>query len=115
MTILSRVASDRSTYIITISFFDEEEDTMVPDTLEWYLTDEVGTIVNGRSAEEVTPAEEVTVVLKGDDLAASAGTKRVFTIKGTYTSTLGAELPFTAACRFNVAEWVGILDPIAEA
>jgi hypothetical protein len=107
-TDLSVDAIEESTYVITAAFTDEDDNPVAPNTgLVWHLTNPDGDIVNSREDVSITPATTVTVVLQGDDLAiASDIEKRIFTIEGTYDSTLGAGLLLKDAARFNVVSLV---------
>ena len=105
MTTLTVSAIDRSTYIVTCAFTDDDGSAVVPDSLTWTLTDGSGTVVNEREDVSVSsPAASEDVVLSGDDLAYSDGAVRVFTVEATYTSDAGAGLPLKAACRFSVED-----------
>lgn len=109
-TVLTINATEESTYVVTASFVDEDGVAMVPDTLEWILTDTSGTVINNRDGESVSPSSSVTIVLSGDDLALSDNLAaiRCLTLSGTYTSSLGANLPFTDECQFVVENITGV-------
>lgn len=99
-------AVENSTFPITVSFTDENGDPVVPNSgLSWTLTDQNGTVVNGRTAVALSPATSVTIVLSGNDLAVPAGKSRIIqllAIAGTYTSDLGANLPLLEEVEFEV-------------
>lgn len=98
-----RIINERSTAVFTIEYLDEELQVISPDTSYWQLMKQDGTIMNGRTFAN-NSFTGTTVVLSGDDLALDA-TKdivRIFAIEGTYTSTLGTDLPFTEEIEFNI-------------
>lgn len=112
ISILSTVAKEGSTYIITCAFTDEDGDPMTPVSMTWTLTDSAGTVINSRQDVAITPlSTSVNVVLYGDDLALSGSAQavRVFTLEGTYNSTLGLGLPFKDAIKFNLDDLPGVL------
>ena len=59
---------DKSTFVITVRFFDEDEVAMTPVTATWTLTKLNGTVINSRSAVSITPATSANIVLSGADL-----------------------------------------------
>jgi hypothetical protein len=108
-TLLNVIAMERSTLVIRAAFTDEDGNAVVPDSLTWTLTDRSGTTINSRKDVVVgTPAAEVDIVLSGDDLEVTSDAERWVTIEGTYTSTLGAGLPLTAAAMFVVENLLGL-------
>jgi len=92
-TALTTEAVERSTFVIRASFTDETGAAVAPNSgLTWTLTDMVGNVVNSRTAVAITSAATITIVLHGADLALSdtfRDNRRVVTIQGTYTSSLG--------------------------
>ena len=74
------------------------------------LTDGDGNVVNERQAAEVSPAEQVTIVLSGDDLAMSAGDdgRRQVVIRATYDGSLGDALPIVGVLEFTVRNVPGV-------
>lgn len=98
-------AVERSTYVVTLSFTDEDANAAAPDELKWTLTTLSGVVVNGRADVIVTPAATVTIVLKGDDLQIldwQDDGKRLLTVEGTYTSDAGTGLPINEEYEFTV-------------
>ena len=114
-TTLSVNAQERSTYVITIGFKDEDGQDVIPTSAAWTLTDEDGTVINSRQDETITPlAASVDVVLTGADLAvdtgfAGAAQERTFTVEAVYTSSLGSGLTLKAACKFNVENLIAVV------
>jgi hypothetical protein len=112
MTLLTTLAPEEGTYVITRTFRDEAGTAVTPNAgLNWTLTDTAGNVVNSRSAVAITPASSVNIVLSGDDLALSstyAGRRRVLIIEGTYNSTFGNNLPLKLECRFDIQDFVKV-------
>lgn len=107
---LAKTAFEEGTYGVKFTFKDEngsELDATDIPTLYWWLSDVSGGIVNGRSQVEVTSiTNPYTVVMSGDDLQIinkqEADEKRILTVKGTYNSDLGNDLPFVYSVSFDV-------------
>jgi hypothetical protein len=100
------MATEESTYVVTISFTDEDGDPVVPTAIAWTLTDNEGTVVNGRSAVSVAvPAASVEIVLQGADLVVAdpaESVERRMIVRATYNSSLGIGLPLNDSCLFLV-------------
>lgn len=93
---LTTHAVERSTFVITVSFTNEDGDPVIPSAATWKLTERDGTVVNSRTAVTISPlAASVDIVLSGADLALSDLRKRyrMVTVEFTYSSALGAGLP----------------------
>ena len=103
---------EKSTFIITATFRDEEGELVIPKSgLNWTLTDRQGNIVNGREAVVISPSTEVNIVLTGDDLAVDStldSVKRYLSIRGTYDSTYGTDLNITDEYEFEIDDLRGI-------
>jgi hypothetical protein len=101
-------ATEKSTYVVTATFKDENEVLVVPNIITWTLTDESGTVINSRTDVSVAfPASVINILLSGLDLAMqpseTAGTVgRVVTVNATYESTLGSNLPLKGEVRFYI-------------
>ena len=101
-------AVEKSTYVVTLAFKDEDNDPVTPASGTWTLTDEDGTVINSREDIEISGLSTSNdVVLSGDDLAVSSGfagvsEKRIFTFEGTYNSDLGVGLPLKDQLIFPV-------------
>ena len=101
-------AVEESTYIVTMNFFDEDDEPVAPASAYWTLSDSNGAIINSREDVELSGlASEMSVVLSGDDLALTTrftgnAEERVFTIKATYNSDLGVGLPLNDQLSFPV-------------
>jgi len=108
-TVLTAQAVEKSTFVITASFYDEDNNLVAPTTLTWTLTDQFGLVMNSRVAVTLTPAATVTVVLHGDDLALPdrSRTGRVLTFQGVYQSSLGT-LELKDAVEFTIIDLVAV-------
>lgn len=102
----SKKAAERSTYIITITFYDDRNVSVAPDTAVWSLTDPEGNIINEREQIELTELDaSVDIILQGADLAILGGhaqEKRHLVIEATYSSSAGIELPLNSQLTFYV-------------
>lgn len=108
MTIkLCRSATEKSTYIVTVSFLDSEGAAVSPKLASWTLKDEDGNIVNSRDAVDIpTPSSEESIVLTGDDLALSDVDKpyRYLLIEAQYDSTTyGNDLFLRDEAKFKIS------------
>lgn len=97
-------AVEQSTYVITASFYDESGAAVTPNAgLSWTLTDRHGTVINSRSAVNITPGMSVEIVLSGADLDFDgADALRLVTVAGTYNSDAGTNLPLREEVEFVV-------------
>lgn len=109
--VLDKLAKELGTYPIELSFFDDQNNPVTPDTMTWTLTDLDGNVVNSRLNIPIgTLSTVVTVILSGDDLQIIDGDEyedRVLTAIGTYTSSLGGPLPLTDQVRFTIENLYG--------
>jgi hypothetical protein len=104
-TQLTVAAGENSTYVVRLTFTDEDGAAETPATITWTLTDRAGTVVNSRLDVAVAaPASTVDIVLSGNDLALAgySGMRRILTVEATYSSALGASLPLRAECWFHI-------------
>jgi len=110
MTKLNVKAKDKSTYILTLTFADADGTAVTPNALTWSLTDGVGQIINSRENVTVTPSEEISIALQGDDLNLDDGIHRVVTIEGNYNSiTYGNSLPIRDQASFKIDDWLNVI------
>lgn len=111
-----RVAIEKSTYMVTVSFFDEADAAEDVKTMKWTLTDTDGNVINEREDVVVDdPGSVETIVLSGDDLAivgSGGDEERLFTVEATYDSTLGNDLPLNGVASFMVIDETAIADGI---
>jgi uncharacterized protein YccT (UPF0319 family) len=109
--LLTTHAVEEATFIVTASFKDEDGNAATPNEVKWTLTDQDGNVINSREDVVETPGTSVDIVLKGDDLALSAGeTKgiRILTVNTKYDSALGSDLPLKASAKFIVDNLVAV-------
>jgi hypothetical protein len=108
---LTEEAVERSTYVVVLTFKDEDGQPVSPTTLTWTLTDGTGTVINERAAVAVTPASTINVVLTDEDLALLGGMdagERYLLVEGEYTSNLGTGLALREEVKFNVRNLVKV-------
>lgn len=103
MQIISTTAKNGSTYIVQADFTDEDGAAVVPNTIQYSLTDQNGKIINSRDDVSVTPASSISIVLSGDDILVSDGLTRLVTIEAVYNSaTHGNDLPLVDQAKFTI-------------
>lgn len=110
-TILTPKAREKSTYGVTVRFYDDDGLATVPNAgLTWILTDARGNVVNSRSSVAITAASTINIVLSGADLAVSNPDDllRVVTVQGTYNSTLGSNLPLKEEVGFYIDDLLAV-------
>lgn len=102
-------AIEKSTYVISVSFTDEDDQAVIPDTIVWSLTNDSGDVINSRDQVSVTTtAATVEITLSGNDLAmqtAEVGfptVRRRIIIEATYDSSLGNDLPLKSEAIFLI-------------
>ena len=114
---LTATTMETGTYLMQMTFTDEDGTAMVPTAVTWSLYDPDGTVVNSRLNVSVTgPAAVTTIVLSGLDLALTAGLlyeDRVFAVTATYVSTTYGALTLRDSVTFRVHKLV-LVDPEAE-
>ena len=105
ITTLSKQAQEGGTYVVQFKFKDEDWSFVDPTSLSWWLSDENGSPVNNRENVVVNlPAYDEYIVLKGNDLTPGY---KILTIKGTYNSNYGSDLPLHDSFKFYVRDLVG--------
>ena len=108
-SVLSTKAVDKSTYIITAAFTDEDDNAATPTALTWTLTDDSGTVINSREDVEVeSPSSSEEIVLSGADLDVGDGSVRILTVEGTYNSDAGTGLPLKEQVRFTIEDLTAV-------
>lgn len=106
-TKLAISAVEESTYVVSITILDESGNEVTPNSMTWTLTDVLGTVINGRQNQPITPtASRVDIVLSGEDLSlpAGSGNTRILTIQGTYDSVLGTGLSLKDKAVFIIED-----------
>jgi hypothetical protein len=114
-TKLSEKAVEGSTFTIRAAFNeilpDGSKAPFVPNSpLTWSLRDKDGAVINARIAVPLVPAEEVDIVLFGDDLALRDNhpLRRFVTVIGTYNGVAGNDLPLIDEVSFQILNLVGV-------
>jgi len=109
METLAKVAKERSTYPVNVTFRDQDGVLFEPATLVWSLTDKDGAVINSRNAVAITGGDldsTVQILLTGADLAMSGDLPRelrIILIEATYSDTLGQSgLAFKEEIWFEV-------------
>lgn len=109
---LAQEAVEKSTFIVPVSFFDEENAPAVPSSARWTLTTQYGVVVNGRSAVAVAGlAATVNIMLTGDDLRMVGEMDdglRLLLVSATYNSDLGSDLSLQDEIEFTVRALAGV-------
>ena len=115
MITIRKKANERSTYVINMTFTDEEGESAVPTAIKWTLCNADSTPINDREQVEIlVPASEVDVVLSGDDLQIleaeedSETVDRYFVVESVYNSTLGTGLPLNEVAKFELTNFLYI-------
>jgi hypothetical protein len=106
-THLDEKAPEEGTFGIRCDFVEKAPEGNVPFTpkagLIWSLTNSNGVPVNARTDVPISPAQSITVVLKGDDLALTGGSaKRYLLVEGTYDGILGNDLTVIKEVSFQI-------------
>jgi len=106
---LSTSAIEKSTFVITATFKDENGSAVTPTSITWTLTDGDGNVINNRDAVSITPNTSVDIVLSGDDLALTSGSAlRILTTEAVYSSSAGTNLPLKDSVSFLVKNLVAV-------
>jgi len=107
ITLLTEEAMELGSYFITVAFFDENGDAVMPnaDTIFWTLTNNSGTVINDREYEPEDSATSITIQLEGDDLAVQTNEmksvlRRRVIVTWEYDSDLGNDKPANMECIF---------------
>jgi len=111
-TLLTKSAVEESSFVISVTFKDEDENLITPKSATWTLSDEFGNIVNLREDVVISSlATTVNIVLSGDDLAFTAtysDKDRILTVNAVYDSSYGNDLPLKAEAHFKIENLVNI-------
>lgn len=109
--ILTEEAVEQSTFVVLVTFRDENGEAIAPTAATWTLTNEYGMVVNERAAVPLSPAATVNVVLTGADLRMMGeldNRKRLLLIEAIYNSSLGTGLNLREEIEFVVRPLVGV-------
>ena len=104
MVTLLKSANEGGTYVIQVKPKDEDQNDVMLNSLQWTLTDLNGDIVNNNkdiNVEETDLDYVINIVLTDKDLTPGY---KILTLKGTYHSVYGTNLPITAAVKFYVSD-----------
>ena len=105
---LSMKVPDKSTCVVSASFFDSAGNPATPTSLTWTMTNGAGSVVNGRSAVLVAaPSTSVDIVLGADDTDHEDGERRIIVFDAIYNSTEGNDLPLRGAASFRIEDLRG--------
>ena len=111
MTHISTKALERSTYILTLTFTDEDRAAVIPNSITWDLTDTSGHVINARSSVAVVvPASTYDIVLSDEDLAIPRPgiLGRIVTVEAVYDSDAGTDLPLRDEITFAIQPLVNV-------
>ena len=111
MATLTVTAKEKSTYVIVVTISDEDDAALIPNSLTWTLTNDVGTVINSRDTVSIAaPASVNNIVLSGLDLAIADSERRgrVLTVEGLYDSSFGNGLPLKGEVTFEVTDLVAV-------
>ena len=103
-------ASDRSSYYVTVEFYDENGAAVAPLSATWTLVDGNYAIVNLREDVVIDGVIGTThsIALSGADLAAGstrAEQTRFITVEAVYTSpTTGTSMPLVSSAKFMITD-----------
>ena len=113
-TAITTNAREKGTYVVTLTFTDEDGNSVVPDSIAWTLMNRnSGTIINSREDVAIaTPAASVDVVLSGDDLQILTDEedygRRVLLVEAVYDSDAGNNLPLKTEAYFQINDLAGV-------
>lgn len=105
-TVQSLKATDGSTYAVDVAFIDESGNSVVPNSVTWSLLDVNGGFINSREDVSAPPSATITIVLYGDDIQQENGKYMYLTVKASYNSSLGSNLPLVEQTRIEICELV---------
>ena len=95
-------AKEGNAYVVTASFYDENNVAVVPTQVTWTLTLRDGTVVNNRLNVVTTPASTVNILLDQNDLAVVGDPWRMFKLNGLYDGSYGTGLPIEGEYIFKI-------------
>ena len=108
---LDEKAPEKGTYVVDVTFKDEDKFVVAPKTMKWSLTDSYGTAINVKTETKIeTPGSTETIVLTGNDLWLSEGLGliRVLSFVGTYDSSTASDLALTEEVWFEIKPRVAV-------
>lgn len=107
ITHLDEKAQEMGSYGIRCDFVEKTPEGNYPFTpnsdLKWSLYDKNGNPINNKTDEPLTPAQSVTIVLQGNDLALTGGSSlRYVMVECTYNGILGNNIIFIKEISFQI-------------
>jgi hypothetical protein len=98
-----RIVNEGSSAVFTITFTDDNDTPVTPETSYWQLMKKDGTVVDPHSFTNGSFTGNV-VTIPGSSLIldSTADIVRIFAVKGTYNSNLGSGLAFSEEVEFNI-------------
>ncbi len=122
ITELTEKLKEQGTGVLKFFCRDDDSNIVVPTTIGWQLSDEIGNVINNQdfSSNDISGTQETitigsetglgfVVVLKGDDLkllSYSDKGERRFAIAATYNSSAGTDLPLHAEYIINICDLI---------
>ena len=105
ITTLTEIAKAGGTYVVGVSFSDEDGNSVTPDSATWTLTDSDGDVVNNRQDVNISSlSESIEILLQGADLTTGGRSlaELKFTISALYQSDLGSNLVLIQQAKIPV-------------
>ena len=102
--VLATKAIDKSSYKVTSVFKDAAGSVITPNNAVWKLSNFDGVTVNSRTGTTETPSTEIAVLLQGNDIDASDGQGRIFTMEGDYDGDGSTAVPVKNECQFEIED-----------
>ncbi|OGC76975.1 hypothetical protein A2619_03430 [candidate division WWE3 bacterium RIFOXYD1_FULL_39_9] len=116
MISISETAKENSTIIFDVSFTDEDDADVTPESIAWTLVDSQDNVINSRDGVSVSvPAPTVSIVLTGDDLQIQTSERyqkkvyRYLIVEAIYNSDAGDGLSITESIRFKVENLIHLV------
>ena len=108
-TKIKAVVNEKSAFAIQLNFYDEDDNVVVPNAVNWWLVDLDGTIVNSRSNVSVVPSTTVIIATNDDDNALDTVTSinRIIHVEAPYDSaTLGNDQRQNVEYQYTIRKLV---------
>jgi hypothetical protein len=104
---------ERSTLVLVVSWYDEDDQAVTPTAGTWTLTDTAGAVVDEKEDQAFLEAlaTENTIVLTDASLAVLATApddRRIVTVQATYNSSQGSGLKLNEECIFSLTDLVAV-------
>jgi hypothetical protein len=109
---LTTEATEKSTLVVSVSFYDETGSAAIPISASWRLTNCYGMVVNGRADVSIqSPTSTERIVLTGDDLLMLGEMDdgvRLLLVQAIYNSDAGVGLALNEEIEFVIRSLVGV-------